>query len=119
MEYQKFLTFQATYKNKAMINVAGQWDPDEAAVYMHAIERIRPVIGTGTVMSAILDFLGLKKASRKPMLEHCHASENTTVRWSDVTMCVSVVSYHLRANGHRVVDVYTLHECVRLFDEIN
>ena len=102
-----------------MMNVAGQWDPDEAAVYMHAIERIRPVIGTGTVMSAILDFLGLKKASRKPMLEHCHASENTTVRWSDVTMCVSVVSYHLRANGHRVVDVYTLHECVRMFDEIN
>ena len=52
-------------------------------------------------------------------LEHCHASEDTKVRWSDVTMCVSVVSYHLRTNGHRAVDVYTLHECVRLFDEIN
>lgn len=102
-----------------MMNIAGQWDPDEAAVYMRAIERIRPVIGTGTVMSAILDFLGLKKASRKPMLEHCHASEDTKVRWSDVIMCVSVVSYHLRTNGHRVVDVYTLHECVRLFDSIN
>lgn len=96
----------------------GRWDPDEAAVYIHAIEKIRPAIGRGTRMSRVLDHMGLKKAGRKPMLEHCHAGEGTTVTWKDVPMCVALISYFLKTMGHRIVNVYTLRECIRVYDKI-
>lgn len=96
----------------------GRWDPDEAAVYIHAIEKIRPAIGKGTMMNHIMDYMGLKKSVRQPMLEHCHADEGTTVMWKDVPMCVAVMSYYLKSMGHRVVNVYTLRECVRVYDNI-